>query len=136
MIDIFLIVRSSIFFAFEENGLIRRYPGNYTVYLDLKASEASKNEKKPLKKEPSVSVPPKKDNSSKQSRSGSKEKRELEILERSIQEAESQQSELAARLAAAGSDFALVQQLGSELNQVQEKLEKQILRWTELAEMA
>ncbi|ABL65055.1 ABC-F family ATP-binding cassette domain-containing protein [Chlorobium phaeobacteroides] len=123
-------------FAFEENGLIRRYPGNYTVYLDLKASEASKNEKKPLKKEPSVSVPPKKDNSSKQSRSGSKEKRELEILERSIQEAESQQSELAARLAAAGSDFALVQQLGSELNQVQEKLEKQILRWTELAEMA
>ncbi|NTW62564.1 MAG: ABC-F family ATP-binding cassette domain-containing protein [Chlorobiaceae bacterium] len=122
-------------FAFEENGLIRRYPGNYTVYLDLKASEVSKSEKKPLKKEPAISVQPEQ-TSAKQGRLSSKEKRELEALERTIREAESHQSELAARLAAAGSDFELVQKLGSELNQVQEKLEKQISRWTELAEMA
>ena len=91
-------------FAFEADGVIRRYPGNYTVYLDLKASEKAENEKKPVKKAletPKPAVAP-------QAKSGSlnsKEKRELESLERTIQETENRQSEIAGRLATAGSDF-------------------------------
>ena len=122
-------------FAFEENGLIRRYPGNYTVYLELKASEGGKTEKKPLKKEPEVPKPvavP----AAAPSKLSSKEKRELEQLERSIQEAESRQSEIAARLARAGSDFALQQKLGAELNTLQQQLDKAMARWSQLAEQA
>ena len=121
-------------FAFEANGTIRRYPGNYTLYLELKASEG-KGEQKPVKKvaatpKPVVPLSPK------QSKLSSKEKRELEQLERSIQVAESRQSEIAAQLASAGADFALQQKLGSELQILQQQLEKEIARWSKLAEQA
>ncbi len=122
-------------FAFEENGLIRRYPGNYTVYLDLKASEGAKSEKKPVKKVSEV-VKPVAISSTKQSKLTSKEKRELESLESSIHDAETRQSEIAARLASVGSDFALQQQLGSELHGLQQQLEKEMVRWSKLAEQA
>ena len=122
-------------FAFEENGLIRRYPGNYTVYLELKASEGAKSEKKPVKKVPELPKPAA-IASTKQGKLTSKEKRELEQLESSIHEAETRQSEIAARLASAGSDFALQQQLGSELHGLQQQLEKEMSRWSKLAEQA
>ena len=72
----------------------------------------------------------------KQGKLTSKEKRELELLERSIHEAESRQSEIAERLALAGSDFGLQQQLGSELHGLQQQLEKEMTRWSKLAEQA
>ncbi len=122
-------------FAFEENGLIRRYPGNYTVYLELKASDGAKSDKKPVKKVPEAPKPAVAP-SIKQGKLTSKEKRELEQLERSIHEAETRQSEIAARLATAGSDFALQQQLGSELHGLQQQLEKEMSRWSKLAEQA
>jgi ATP-binding cassette subfamily F protein uup len=123
-------------FAFEENGVIRRYPGNYTVYLDLKASESTgKNEKKPVKK---VTAAPKPVTTpaAKGGSLTSKEKRELETLERTIHEAESRQSEIAVRLASAGSDFELQQKLGAELQVIQKQLDKEMARWTKLAELA
>jgi ATP-binding cassette subfamily F protein uup len=122
-------------FAFEADGVIRRYPGNYTVYLDLKASEKAENEKKPVKKAletPKPAVAPK----AKSGSLNSKEKRELDSLERTIQEAENRQSEIAGRLASAGSDFELQQKLGAELQGIQQQLDKQMSRWSELAEQA
>ena len=122
-------------FAFEENGVIRRYPGNYTLYLELKASEKGENEKKPVKKAletPKPAVAP----STKSGNLNSKEKRELEQLERTIQEAESRQSEIAGRLASVGSDFELQQKLGAELQRLQQQLDKEMARWTELADQA
>ncbi len=122
-------------FAFEADGVIRRYPGNYTVYLELKASEKGENEKKPVKKAletPKPAVAP----IAKSGSLNSKGKRELESLERTIQEAETRQSEIAGRLASAGSDFELQQKLGAELQGLQQQLDKQMARWSELAEQA
>ena len=122
-------------FAFEADGVIRRYPGNYTVYLDLKASEKAENEKKQEKKAletPKPAVAP----IAKSGSLNSKEKRELESLERTIQETENRQSEIAGRLATAGSDFELQQKLGTELQGLQQQLDKQMARWSELAEQA
>ena len=122
-------------FAFEENGVIRRYPGNYTLYLELKASEKGENEKKPVKKA-SEALKPAVAPSAKSGSLTSKEKRELEQLERTIQEAENRQSEIAGRLASAGSDFELQQKLGAELQSLQQQLDKEMSRWTELAEQS
>ena len=66
----------------------------------------------------------------------SKEKRELDSLERTIQEAENRQSEIAGRLDSAGGDFELQQKLGAELQGIQQQLDKQMSRWSELAEQA
>ncbi|MEI8032273.1 MAG: ABC-F family ATP-binding cassette domain-containing protein [Chlorobiaceae bacterium] len=122
-------------FAFEEGGVIRRYPGNYTLYLELKASEGAKNDKKPAKKETEAPKPAAPALPKAPALSG-KEKRELEQLEQSIQKAEGRQTEIAGLLASAGSDFELQQKLGAELKQLQASLEKEIARWSELAEKA
>ncbi len=122
-------------FAFEDNGLIRRYPGNYSLYLELKASEGGKGDKKLLKKaaEPqkpvATALTP-------QGKLSGKERRELEELERSIHKAESSQSEIALLLASAGSDFELQQKLGFELQGLQQQLDREMARWSKLAEQA
>uniref|UniRef100_Q3ATM7 ATPase n=1 Tax=Chlorobium chlorochromatii (strain CaD3) TaxID=340177 RepID=Q3ATM7_CHLCH len=122
-------------FAFEENGQVRRYPGNYTVYLEMKASIASAGEPKVAKK---TTEPPKPVavQSTKPAALSSKEKRELEKLEVAIAAAESRQAEIAVQLSAAGNDFAMQQQLGTELQALQQQLELDMERWSELAEKA
>ena len=126
-------------FAFEGDGLVRRYPGNYSVYLEMKAATAAEEQvakQKPAPVAKSASEAPKPASSPKQRKLNSKEKRELEQLEVAIAEAEERQEAINAELAAAGSDFEAVQRLGDELHKIQEKLERDMDRWAELAELA
>ena len=127
-------------FVFEDDGVVRRYPGNYSVYLEMKASVAAAEKSQPQKKEPAPqpkpSMPPVTAPSPKQRKLNSKEKRELEQLEVAIAEAEARQESINRELAAAGSDFDAVQKLGDELHKIQEKLDKDMERWAELAELA
>ena len=127
-------------FAFEGDGTVRRYPGNYSVYLEMKAAAAAEKQAakpKPAPAAKSASEASKPTTSSpKQRKLNSKEKRELEQLEQAIAEAEERQEAINAELAAAGSDFEAVQKLGDELHKIQEKLESDMERWAELAELA
>ncbi|NTW55096.1 MAG: ABC-F family ATP-binding cassette domain-containing protein [Chlorobaculum sp.] len=125
-------------FVFEDDGIVRRYPGNYSVYLEMKASVAAAEKSQPQKKEPAPqpkpSTPPVAA-SPKQRKLNSKEKRELEQLEQAIAEAEERQESINRELAAAGSDFEAVQRLGDELHKIQAKLDRDMTRWSELAEL-
>jgi ATP-binding cassette subfamily F protein uup len=126
-------------FAFEGDGIVRRYPGNYTVYLDMKAAIAAEEQaakQKPAPAAKPASEAPKPTSSPKQRKLNSKEKRELELLEQAIAEAEARQETINAELAAAGSDFDAVQRLGDELHAIQAKLDSDMARWAELAEFA
>jgi len=126
-------------FAWEDGGTIRRYPGNYSVYLELKASEKQEKQEKEKSAKKKPVVP---DNarpaapSTKQRKLSGKEKKELERLEQAIALAEERQSAISAELAAAGSDFVVVQRLGDELQELQKRLEVDMARWSELAEFA
>ncbi|UWX58320.1 ABC-F family ATP-binding cassette domain-containing protein [Chlorobaculum sp. MV4-Y] len=124
-------------FAFEGDGIVRRYPGNYTVYLEMKAAFADE----PAAKPKPATAPPAKPApvvapSPKQRKLNSKEKRELELLEQAIAGAEARQETINAELAAASSDFDAVQRLGDELHAIQAKLDSDMARWAELAEFA
>ncbi|ACF11132.1 ABC transporter related [Chlorobaculum parvum NCIB 8327] len=126
-------------FAFEGDGIVRRYPGNYSVYLEMKAATAAEEQAAKPKPAPAAkpaSESPKPTSSPKQRKLNSKEKRELEQLEQAIAEAEERQEAINAELSAAGSDFEAVQRLGDELHKIQEKLESDMERWGELAELA
>jgi len=123
-------------FAFEEGGIVRRYPGNYSVYLEMKASASAAEKNQPQKKEPALQQPkPAAVPSPNQRKLNSREKRELEQLEKEIAEAEARQEAINHELSAAGSDFESVQRLGDELHMIQEKLDRDMERWTELAEL-
>jgi len=119
-------------FAFEEGGRIRRYPGNYSVYLEMKA-ERDASAAMQVKKV-SASQAAGKPASDKQARLGYKERRELEMLEKNIAEAELRQAELTDELTAAGADFQRVQELSEELRRIQETLDADMERWAELAD--
>ena len=124
-------------FAFEKGGTVRRYPGNYSVYLEMKASAADEPASKPKPATaPAAKPAPVTSSSPKQRKLNSKEKRELEQLEVAIAEAEARQEAINAELSAAGADFEAVQKLGDELHKIQEKLDKDMERWAELAELA
>ncbi len=130
-------------FKFEGDGKIREYAGDYSAYLEYKEREAS--EKRDIGKQAetraitSVQSFQSKDDSAKAKSSALKkltfkEKRELETLESNIAAAEKRQAEIVKELNLFATDSYKVNQLYTEQQQTSEKLEKDLQRWTELAE--
>lgn len=118
-------------FAIEENGRIREYPGNYSVYLEMKAVQDV------VKEETTIDVPGRvsreKSNDTGPRKLTYKERRELGLLEKKIAEAEERQALISLQLNDAGSDFDQVRQLSDELQSLQNQLEEDMVRWEELA---
>ncbi len=143
-------------FAFEGDGLIRQYPGNYSVYLDYKqAEEATKAESK-LKTQNYASgvasqTKPKTQNSklnqssaaqqalskTKPKKLSSKEKREYEQLEAQIPELEAEKEALEKRLYSnPPSEYSEMQALSEKLAELTEAIDTATEQWMELAERA
>ena len=118
-------------FAFEENGKIRKYPGNYTVYLEMRAQREGSGGKPSCKKADTRAK--EKSNNTRARKISYKERRELDLLEKKIAETEERQAVISRQLNDAGSDFDLVRQLSEELQLLQNQLEADMVRWEELA---
>jgi len=121
-------------FKFEGDGKIREYAGDYSAYLEYKEREEAvkAGENKTLNK---VSEAKTNRKSSEESRKLTfKEKRELETLEIDIAAAEKRQAEIEKELNLFATDSYKVNQLYGEQQQTAEKLEKDLERWTELAD--
>ena len=121
-------------FRFENNGIIRKYPGDYSAYLEYK--EREEIEKAEAKKAASEKHQPKTNQkSSGESRKLTfKEKRELETLETDIAAAEKRQAEIEKELNLYASEAGKVHELFTEQQKLTKKLEKDLDRWAELAE--
>jgi len=121
-------------FRFEKDGVIRKYPGDYSAYLEYKEREES--EKAEEKKAASEKHQPKTNQKSQgESRKLTfKEKRELETLETNIAAAEQRQAKIEKELNLYASKAGKVHELFTEQLNLTNKLEKDLDRWTELAE--
>lgn len=129
--------------AFESEGEIRQYPGNYSVYLDYKqavseAQTAQQNLKVQEQKDDS-SQP---ETSEKQSsRNGKRrlsnwEKREFEELEGKIAQLEAEKAEKEKALyTASPGKVTQVQDLYQQLEVLTQAIDRATERWLELAEM-
>jgi ATP-binding cassette subfamily F protein uup len=125
-------------FALEENGNLRQYPGNYSVYLDYKQAEAAALQKnapdqeKPKNKQitsntaENVLSPPQPNELKKQRRLSNWEKREFEQLEAKIAQLETEKTAVEATLAEISGNFS--QALTQAIDVATE-------RWLELAEI-
>ncbi len=125
-------------FAFEEGGKLRQYPGNYSVYLDFKQAESSKEAASAKEKREQ----PKAEKSNGQSVSNNKprklsswEKREFENLEGKIaqMEAEKAAAEKALYSASPGA-VTQVRQLYEQVESLTAAIEVATERWLELAD--
>lgn len=118
-------------FAFEGEGVIKDFPGNYTQYRESKALQAQEKAKVKTVAEPKKDTRVRKRDEKKLSY---KETREYEALEGEIEKLEEKKGELLAQISEAGTDYEAIQILSAELKEAEVALETKSDRWLELAE--
>ena len=116
-------------FAFEKNGKIKEYPGNYSYYLENREIPVIE---KTLKE--NISNKPKSEPKSK--KVSYKDKKEHEILFSEIEELEKNKSSIELKIASlSSSNFQEMNQLYSELNNIVQQINQKTERWLELDEL-
>lgn len=140
-------------FAFEDNGNVKNYPGNYSDYVELSqrtatvdknaiaekgyitAKTSSKNKSVPdsiatkVEQASSATPEPKK-------KLTYGERLELEKMDQEIGRAEAELKMLAVQINSCGSDFVKLNDLTKEQEKVQQRLDELMERWLYLSEIA
>jgi ATP-binding cassette subfamily F protein uup len=126
-------------FAFEGLGNLRKYPGNYSLYLDYKKAEQAKanevaiTEKK--SKNPVSPLPTKPSPIPANKKLSYKEKREYEQLEQQIPKLETEKANIERQLYSNPTDdFSQLQTLTEKLAELSHSIDQKTERWLELAE--
>ncbi len=120
-------------FAFEGEGYIRDFPGNYTDYrnwYDEQQKELKKAPKVQEEKKASVPVVQSKRKLS------FKERQEFESLEKELPKLEQEKEELSVLLSSGMTDFEEIAKISARLESLVERLEEKEMRWLELSEWA
>ncbi|MBD2393053.1 ABC-F family ATP-binding cassette domain-containing protein [Cyanobacterium aponinum FACHB-4101] len=129
-------------FAFEGEGIIREYPGNYSLYLEYKTREEKENKVEKInevKETQTVEKKEKKQNNIEQKKRkiSNFQRRELEKLETVIiPELEKQKANLEKRIYEnGGQDYEQLNMLTEELNQLIKEIDSKTEKWLELSEL-
>lgn len=126
-------------FAFQGDGTMKDFPGNYTEYRNWQdeQEELKREESKPAKKveekiivEPVVSAPPKQTK-----KLSYKEQREIEELEKEIAALELEKIKISEELSSGTLDHKDLLDKGFKLDAIEKSLETKSFRWLELQEM-
>ncbi|MGI2905007.1 ABC-F family ATP-binding cassette domain-containing protein [Tolypothrix sp. VBCCA 56010] len=123
-------------FALEDNGNLREYPGNYSIYLDYKkAEETALQQIAPAKEKSKIDAEPK-NTENKKRRISTWEKREFEQLEGKIAKLEDEKAQLEKALTnVAPGNYTQVQKLYDQVEELKQAIDVATERWMELAEM-
>ena len=130
-------------FAFESPGILRQYPGNYSVYLEYKAREEAEAAEQGIPVKEKVAETPEQQKSQRYSwdkdgnrKLSSKEKKEYQALEKKIAKLEAEKAELEAQLYnAPPGKVSQVQELHQKVEQLALEIDEATERWLELAEI-
>jgi ATP-binding cassette subfamily F protein uup len=123
--------------AFEGEGKIRDFIGNFSEYREAKSREDALEKNAVSKPEPVkeiVAVPEIQQPASQKRKMSFKEQRELETIEKEMPELEQQRAKIMDQLNNE-TDYEKVSQLSAELETISEKLENYEMRWLELQEI-
>jgi ABC transport system ATP-binding/permease protein len=135
----FLDKAATSILAFEGEGRVVRYEGNYELYRRLKAQAAAAQVAAPAEKKASAPAPVEASKPArKPGKLSYKEQRELEGMEAAIEAAEARKAELEARLVDPGvyTDGRKVQELQRELEVTSAEVDRLYSRWQELQDLA
>lgn len=123
--------------AFEGNGKIRDFVGNFSEYREARSREEALEKNAVVKPEPAkeiVSSTESSQSSNSKRKLTFKEQRELETIEKEMPELEEQRAKILDKLNNEA-DYEKIATLSSELETVSEKLENHEMRWLELQEL-
>ena len=122
-------------FKFTGDGRIREYAGDYSTYLEITEREESEQKESAINR-PAQKEADKEADKPKSSKLTFKEKREYETLEQNIAKAEKRLVEIEAELNKYAADSYKLNELFTEQQKINERLEKDTNRWIELSERA
>ncbi len=117
-------------FVFEGNGVIKNFPGNYTIYRDTVA-EQEQEIKKTVSPEKIKKQKPKQDRSNKLTYN---EKRELEQLEVDLEKLNEEKAELEQAMSSGTLSNDDLMEKSKRIEQVINLLDEKEMRWLELSE--
>jgi ATP-binding cassette subfamily F protein uup len=123
--------------AFEGNGKIRDFVGNFSEYREARSREEALEKNAAVKPEPvkeAISSAEVTQSSNSKRKLTFKEQRELETIEKEMPELEAQRAKILEQLNNEA-DYEKIATLSSELETVSEKLENHEMRWLELQEI-
>jgi ATP-binding cassette subfamily F protein uup len=124
-------------FAFEGNGVIRDYPGNYTQYREAIANGSLTDDRQIMKQEPKLAEPLKAASSNSSGQKFSfKEKRELELLEKEMPELQKEKAALEIKMNEGNPGFDELQKAAERIGKIVQLLDEKEMRWLELSEKA
>ncbi|MDQ1769452.1 ATP-binding cassette domain-containing protein [Labilibaculum sp. A4] len=119
-------------FVFEGNGIIRNFPGNYTIYRD-----SLDQQEKEIKKTEKLSTPKKEKPKSEPTKKLSfNEKREFEQLEIDIETLTSEKEEIEIAMSSGNLSNDELMEKASRIEKVIELIDEKEFRWLELSERA
>ncbi|MBQ9591779.1 MAG: ABC-F family ATP-binding cassette domain-containing protein [Paludibacteraceae bacterium] len=119
--------------AFEGDGVVKDYPGNYTDYRDWRAAA--------LLEEKATSAPEKADKPQREQRPprprrlSFKEKNELKALSDEIDLLEQEKKDIETQLSSSDLDLPTITRLSSRLPEIESRLDQITPRWLELSEL-
>lgn len=120
-------------FAFEENGRIKDFPGNYTDYRLW----ATAQKQKPVEAvKPVVEVVKPKENVQAKRKWSFKEKHEFEQLTKDIETLETEKAALVVKMNGGSLNYQEISDAAAKIETITQQLEEKELRWLELSEFA
>ncbi|ULQ57323.1 ABC-F family ATP-binding cassette domain-containing protein [Flavihumibacter rivuli] len=123
-------------FVFEGDGMIRDFPGNYSLYRIWQKEQEAKQAAQPstasLKTETPSTTPAEQPTKRKLSY---KEKREFEQLEKDLAALEKEKLEVSEAMGTGNLPFDKLQELANRAGEISRLLEEKEMRWLELSEM-
>lgn len=132
---LFLDKLSDHTFAFEGNGVIKDYPGNYSQYVEWKKNSSKNAEQKSKVNAPQMSTNAKADDSDKPRKATYKEKKEHEEITAKIDKLEAEKSNIMAKLNNSQIGIEEMQNLSQRYSEVETELNAMEDRWLELEEL-
>lgn len=127
-------------FAFEGDGEIKDFPGNYTEYRNwkdeqLKSESGNQLKKNMVKEGPVIEVKNTPVPAAEKKKLSYKEQQEYENLGKKIPATEKRIKEIGRLMNGEVTDYEELAKLGAELEQCKDDLDEKELRWLELSEM-
>lgn len=121
-------------FAFEADGRITQYVGGYSDYrtASLLRAEVTNMNKQADEKKQAIPQPPKE----RLRKFTFKEQREFEQIDDQIAGVETELRDVIARINTVGSDYELLRELSQRQQDIEQKLEELLERWTYLNKLA
>lgn len=121
--------------AFEGEGKIRDFTGNFSEYREAKSKEDALEKSISVKSEPVKETVPAANNTNiKKKRLSFKEQRELETIEKEMPELEEKRAKILDQLNNEA-DYEKISKLSADLESISKTLENHEMRWLELQEI-